>query len=86
MSIREAATLAAELAGASAPRLSTMPAAALWMGGLFDPTVREFRKMIYQFQRPFVLDSDAAQKTFDLDPTPLATSLKETVVALQASP
>ena len=86
MPIREVATLAAELTGAPAPRLSTMPAAVLWMGGLFDPTVREFQKMIYQFQRPFVLDSTAVTETFGLEPTPLATSLKETVVALQASP
>ena len=86
MPIREVATLAAELTSAPAPRLARMPAAVLWMGGSFDPTVREFRKMIYQFRRPFVLDSTAVTSTFGLTATPLATSLKGTVVALQASP
>lgn len=86
MPIREVATLAAELTSAPAPRLARMPAAVLWLGGLTNPTVREFQKMIYQFRRPFVLDSTAVTSTFGLTATPLATSLKETVVALQASP
>ncbi|MBA2309499.1 MAG: NAD-dependent epimerase/dehydratase family protein [Pseudonocardiales bacterium] len=86
MPIREVATLAAELTSAPAPRLARMPAAVLWLGGLTNPTVRELQKMIYQFRRPFVLDSTAVTSTFGLTATPLATSLKETVVALQASP
>jgi len=86
MPIREVATLAAELTSAPAPRLARMPAAVLWLGGRTNPTVRELQKMIYQFRRPFVLDSTAVTSTFGLTATPLATSLKETVVALQASP
>ncbi len=86
VSIRAAAQLGAELAGAPTPRLSRMPSAVLWLGGLADPVAREFREMAYQFRGPFVLDSDAATKTFGLDSTPLTTSLRETVEALRREP
>jgi hypothetical protein len=32
--------------------------------------------MRYQFERPFVLDSSAAQQTFNLTPTPLDDALR----------
>jgi nucleoside-diphosphate-sugar epimerase len=77
-SIRALAARLAELAGAPAPRLATMPPPVLWLGGLFDPTVRELRETAYQFRRPFVLDSSAATATFGIQPTPLDTALRET--------
>ncbi len=78
-SIREIATRACALAGAPAPKLSRMPAAVLWLGGLVDPTAREFREMAYQFDRPFVLDSSAATRTFGIRPTPLDDVLRESI-------
>jgi nucleoside-diphosphate-sugar epimerase len=77
--IRDLVTRAATLAGAPAPRLSTMPSVVLWLGGLASPLVRELRETQYQFRRPFVLDSSAATKTFGIEPTPLDDSLKETI-------
>jgi len=82
VSIREAARIACAHVGAPAPRLRRMPAAALWAAGLFDPLVREFREMAYQFNGPFVLDSSAATATFGLEPTPLDEALRETARAL----
>jgi nucleoside-diphosphate-sugar epimerase len=81
-SIREITTRACELAGAPAPRLSTMPRAVLWLGGLANPLVRELRETQYQFRRPFVLDSSAATKQFGIDPVPPDEALRETVEAV----
>jgi hypothetical protein len=41
------------------------------VGGLFRPDASEFIEMRCQFERPFVLDSSAAQETFGLTPTDL---------------
>jgi hypothetical protein len=38
--------------------------------GLFNPTIRELHEVMYQFDRPFVMDSSAATTAFDLQPTP----------------
>jgi nucleoside-diphosphate-sugar epimerase len=76
VTLREAATEYAELAGAPMPRLTTMPNPVLRAAGLVDPIAREFVEMRYQFERPFVLDSWAARETFGLIPTPLTTALQ----------
>jgi nucleoside-diphosphate-sugar epimerase len=83
ISVRQAATRACELVGAPAPRLFEMPGAMLWAGGLFDPEVRGFREMAYQFRAPFVLDSSATTATFGLEYTPLDEALGETARALR---
>ena len=38
--------------------------------GLFNPVMRELPEVAYQFQDPFILDSTAAEATFDLAPQP----------------
>jgi nucleoside-diphosphate-sugar epimerase len=47
--------------------------------GLVSPVVREVGEVLYQFERPFVLDSTAAQRTFALAPTPWDESLAAVV-------
>ncbi|SCL19126.1 Nucleoside-diphosphate-sugar epimerase [Micromonospora rhizosphaerae] len=86
VSPRAIAARAAELAGAPTPKLSRMPAAALRLAGLFDPTAREMREMAYQFDRPFVLDSAAATDAFGIKPTPLDDALAETIAGLRPDP
>jgi nucleoside-diphosphate-sugar epimerase len=75
-SLRHMATRLAELAGAPPARVRRMPTPVLWLGGLFSPDAREFREVRYQFERPFVLDSSDAEKTFGLAPTPLDDALR----------
>jgi nucleoside-diphosphate-sugar epimerase len=82
-SVRQLAARAATLAGAPAPRLARMPAPVLWLGGLFDPTVRELRETAYQFRRPFVLDSTAATARFGIEPTGTDAALAETISAIR---
>jgi nucleoside-diphosphate-sugar epimerase len=84
VSIRDLARRASDLAGAPAPKLSSVPAGMLWLGSLFSPLAREFREVAYQFNRPFVLDSSAATAAFGIAPTPLDDALRETVGWLQA--
>jgi nucleoside-diphosphate-sugar epimerase len=81
VSLREAARRLAAIAGAPEPRLRVMSDAVLWLGGLFNAEAREFRKVRYQFERPWVLDSSAVQQTFGLVPTPLDDALRAMVVA-----
>ena len=82
LTIRDITTRACALADAPPPRLSTMPAAVLWLGGLGNPTVRELRETQYQFRKPFVVDSSAATEAFGIEPTPLDVSLQETIAGL----
>lgn len=74
--LRFAAEQLAKLAGAPAPKLATMSKLTLRVGGLFSPIAKEFIEMRYQFERPFVLDSSAAQETFGLVPTSLDDALR----------
>ena len=49
--------------------------------GLVNPVIREFAEVRYQFERPFVLDSSAAEHTFGLAPTPWDEVLARLVAA-----
>jgi nucleoside-diphosphate-sugar epimerase len=79
LSVREVVTRACALADAPPPRLSTMPALVLWLGGLTNPMVRELRETQYQFRGPFVMDSSAATAALGITATPIDESLVETV-------
>lgn len=75
---REMLTRLAAAAGAPAAKVTRMPPVALRVAGLVSPLVRELAETRYQFDRPFVLDSTAAQRTFGLAPTPLADGVAAT--------
>lgn len=47
--------------------------------GLFDPMVKETVEMLYEFARPFVMDSSDFTRTFGIAPTPMARAVRETV-------
>lgn len=85
LTVRELARQFAEVAGAPAARISTLPFPALWVAGMFDPIARELRTTYYQWTRPFVLDSTLAQETFGIRPTPMAEALRATVDASAAA-
>lgn len=75
---RVIADLATELR-VERPRIRTAGAVQLRLAGLLSPTMRELAEMLYEFDRPFVMDSRAAQETFGLAPTPWDAVIKETV-------
>lgn len=47
--------------------------------GLWNPSVREIIEMLYEFTKPFVMDSSAFQKTFGAQPTSLEQAIRETL-------
>lgn len=81
ISFRQVAQRAAELAGRPAPKVSRIPAWQVAMAGLFVPGIREYREMAYQFERPFVMDSSRAERTFGLSATPIDEVLRDTLKA-----
>lgn len=82
--VRDVATQASALAGVPTPRISALPRVAVSVGGWFSPMLRELWETRHQFERPFVLDSGAAQEHFGLAPTPWETQLQETIGWLSA--
>ena len=69
----------ARIAGVADPGVQVLPRAAIRVGGLAVPFLRELAEVRYQFAAPFVLDSSAAQATFGLAPTPFDVGLAQTV-------
>ncbi|GGC02623.1 NAD-dependent epimerase/dehydratase family protein [Cellulomonas carbonis] len=54
--------------------------------GAVNPMLRELGEVAYQFERPFVLDSSAAERTFGLAPTPWDEVLEAQVAAYRGTP
>jgi nucleoside-diphosphate-sugar epimerase len=82
--VRQVATEVSAHAGLPTPKISALPRVAVSVGGWFSPMLRELWETRHQFERPFVLDSSAAQERFGLAPTPWETQLAETVAWLGA--
>lgn len=85
MSVRELSVRAAELAGAPAARVATMPAIALRLAGLFNRDAREMIETQYQWQRPFVIDSTAATVALGIKPAGTDQALRETIDGIRAT-
>ncbi len=47
--------------------------------GLFNSVMRETVEMMYEWDKPFIMDSSKAQKAFGWQGTPLKDALKETI-------
>jgi nucleoside-diphosphate-sugar epimerase len=76
---RQLAVALAEAAGVPRPKVGVLPGWLLRAVGVFSADVREIAEMLYQFQRPFVMDSAASEAALDLRPTPLAAAARMTV-------
>ena len=82
VSMVEVAAQVAALLRVPTPTVRRIPALAMWAAHVV-PLVRALDETKHQFERPFVIDSTAAESTFGLRPTPWATALAATVGALQ---
>ena len=76
---RQIAQAFAAAAGVPLAKVRAVPGWALRALGLFSADMRELGEVLYQFQRPFVMDSTASQEQLGLHPTPLQVAAKETV-------
>jgi len=78
---RQVAADVARLAGRPAPGVRSMPAPIKLLARV-SATVRELDETSYQFERPFVLDSELTRRTFDLEPTDWEQALTGTIAWL----
>lgn len=71
------------LAAAGRPpvRVSGLRGPAFTALGVVSPVLREMRELVYQFERPYVLDGSAAQERFGIEPTPWDETCRATVEA-----
>lgn len=68
-------------AGTGEPRLRRVPRWVLTAGGAFVPLLREVTGVLYQFDRPFVVDSSETTDAFGLAPTPWPEVVATTAAA-----
>lgn len=61
------------------PKMSGMGRLMMSIGGLFIPAAREMVEMMYEFEKPFVVDSSKFTKAFGVQGTPLREAIKTTV-------
>jgi nucleoside-diphosphate-sugar epimerase len=59
--------------------VSAVPPAVMRIVGLFSPGAKESVEMMYEFTRPFVVDSSRIERELGLRPTPVDTGLARTV-------
>ncbi len=56
------------------------------LAGLFIPGAREVVEMMYEFEKPFVVDSSQFERAFGVKATPIAEAIKATVAWYRAHP
>lgn len=61
------------------PRMSSMGKLMMSIGGLFIPAARESVEMMYEFDKPFVVDSSKFEKAFEMKATAIREAMRETV-------
>lgn len=54
--------------------------------GLFVPELKEAVEMLYEFEKPFVVDSSKFEKTFGMQATPMKAAIKTTVAWYKSHP
>jgi nucleoside-diphosphate-sugar epimerase len=75
----------AEEAGVE-PNISSMGKLMMAIGGLFIPEAKESVEMMYEFDKPFVVDSSKFEKTFGLKATPMREAIEQTVAWYKSHP
>ena len=85
ISQREFANLVSNEIGAPL-KISGMGRLVMGLGGLFVPGAREMVEMMYEFEKPFIVDSSKFEKTFGMQPTPISEAVAATVAWYRAHP
>ena len=75
---RQFVTMIYEELGQS-PKMNGMGRLMMSVGGLFIPAAREMVEMMYEFEKPFVVDSRKFTQAFGVAGTPLREAIKTTV-------
>lgn len=77
-STREVVTKAFELVG-KPPKINVMGRLMMRIGGVFIPGARETVEMMYEFEKPFVVDDSKFKRAFGNISTPLEEGLEQTL-------
>ena len=85
MTQEELVCLFAEEAGIE-PKISSMGKMMMSIGGLFIPEAKETVEMMYEFDRPFIIDSGKFENTFGMKATAIREAIRETVVWYKRHP
>ena len=85
MTQEELVRLFAEEAGIE-PKISSMGKMMMSIGGLFIPEAKETVEMMYEFDRPFIIDSGKFENTFGMKATAIREAIRETVVWYKRHP
>lgn len=75
---RELMTLFFEEIGQPA-QMMAMRGMLMTMVGLFSPTVREMKEMMYALDKPYLVDSSKFEQVFQMSATPLRQAVRRTV-------
>ena len=78
MSQGELVRMFAEEAGVE-PKINSMGKLMMAIGGLFISEAKETLEMMYEFDKPFIVDSSKFEKTFGVKATPMREAIRETV-------
>ena len=68
------------------PKISSMGKLMMTIGGLFVPEAKETVEMMYEFDKPFIIDSSKFERTFGMKATPMCESIRETVAWFKSHP
>jgi nucleoside-diphosphate-sugar epimerase len=80
---REAVADLCQIAGVGQITVKEYPRLLIRAMGLFNAQMRELPEVAYQFENPFILDSTAAESTFDLVPTPWDSVLADVIASFR---
>ncbi len=61
------------------PRIQALGRRMATVIGVLSPTVRELAEMMYEFEKPYVVDSSAFESTFGVHPTPMDDAIASTL-------
>ncbi|GAA3757178.1 NAD-dependent epimerase/dehydratase family protein [Salinactinospora qingdaonensis] len=82
--VRAAVTDLARQCGARRPSMVRIPRPLLRLASPFSPLLREIGDLLYQWDRPYILDAAATTRTFGIEATPWEEVVRETARALNA--
>ena len=82
---QEMADAVCDHAGVDRRSVKRLPMAALRIAGIFSPDIRELPEMLYQFERPFVIDAVDTTEVFGLQATPLEDQVAATVASYRSA-
>ena len=68
------------------PKMSGMGRMMMRIGGLFVPEANETVEMMYEFEKPFVVDSSKFEGVFGVKATPMSEAIRHTVQWYQDNP